>query len=72
MRRRRERRCALAGLVDVGVGLLGCRTVGSAVNRLLVENADDIERSTGHRLRVVRALVKDVEERAQLPPSPEC
>jgi homoserine dehydrogenase len=32
---------------------------------LLVENADDIERATGHRLRVVRALVRDpAKERA--------
>ena len=33
-------------------------TVGSAVDRLLAENADEIERATGH-LRVVRALVRD-------------
>ncbi|HEU5264160.1 MAG TPA: homoserine dehydrogenase, partial [Gaiellaceae bacterium] len=44
---------------EVGVGLLGYGTVGAAVHRLLVENADDIERATGHRLRVVRALVRD-------------
>ena len=49
----------LAHAVEVGVGLLGYGTVGAAVNRLLVENADDIERATGHRLRVVRALVRD-------------
>ena len=49
------------------VGLLGYGTVGSAVNRLLVENAEDIERATGHRLRVVRALVRDVEQGARLP-----
>ena len=48
--------------VEVGVGLLGYGTVGSAVDRLLVENADDIERATGHRLRVVRALVRDAEK----------
>jgi len=35
--------------VDVGVGLLGYGTVGSAVNRLLVENADDIERALVER-----------------------
>ncbi len=46
----------------MGVGLLGYGTVGAAVNRLLVENADDIERATGHRLRVVRALVRDPEK----------
>ncbi len=45
--------------VDVGIGLLGYGTVGSSVNRLLVEGADEIERATGHRLRVVRALVRD-------------
>jgi homoserine dehydrogenase len=45
--------------VDVGVGLLGYGTVGAAVDRLLVESGDDIERATGHRLRVVRALVRD-------------
>ena len=45
--------------VDVPVALLGYGTVGSAVDRLLAENADEIERATGHRLRVVRALVRD-------------
>jgi homoserine dehydrogenase len=45
--------------VDVGVGLLGYGTVGSAVSRLLAERADEIERATGHRLTVVRALVRD-------------
>jgi homoserine dehydrogenase len=48
--------------VDVPVALLGYGTVGAAVDRLLVENADDIERATGHRLRVVRALVRDPEK----------
>jgi homoserine dehydrogenase len=45
--------------VDVPVALLGYGTVGAAVDRLLSENADDIERATGHRLRVVKALVRD-------------
>ena len=45
--------------VDVGVALLGYGTVGSSVHRLLVESGDEIERATGHRLRVVRALVRD-------------
>ena len=48
--------------VDVPVALLGYGTVGAAVNRLLVESADDIERATGHRLRVVKALVRDIEK----------
>src|SRR6266545_4794695 len=54
--------------VDVPVALLGCGTVGSAVDRLLREQAADIERATGHRLRVVRALVRDpAKERGGVP-----
>ncbi len=45
--------------VDVPVALLGYGNVGSAVDRLLTEGAEEIERTTGHRLRVVRALVRD-------------
>ncbi len=45
--------------VDVPVALLGYGTVGVAVHRLLSEQGDEIERATGHRLRVVRALVRD-------------
>ena len=59
----------------------GYGTVGAAVNRLLVESADEIERATGHRLRVVRALVRDAGEGAGVrgrrtacsrPTSPPC
>jgi homoserine dehydrogenase len=54
--------------IDVPVALLGYGTVGSAVDRFLNEGAADIERATGHRLRVVRALVRDVEkERERVP-----
>ena len=53
--------------VDVGIGLLGYGTVGSAVNRLLSESGDQIERATGHRLRVVRALVRDPEKERTFP-----
>ena len=45
--------------VDVPVALLGYGTVGAAVHRLLEEQGEEIERATGHRLRVVRALVRD-------------
>src|SRR5438105_1768515 len=55
------------GSVDVPVALLGYGTVGSAVNRLLTESADDIERATGHRLRVVRALVRDTGKERDYP-----
>jgi homoserine dehydrogenase len=53
---------ASGGSVDVPVALLGYGTVGSAVAQLLSEGADDIERATRHRLRVVRALVRDPEK----------
>ena len=56
--------------VDVPVALLGYGTVGAAVNRLLTENADDIERVTGHRLRVVRALVRDPDKARGFPTEP--
>jgi homoserine dehydrogenase len=54
--------------VDVPVALLGYGTVGAAVNRLLVEGAEEIERATGHRLRVVRALVRDAAKEREFPP----
>jgi homoserine dehydrogenase len=60
----------VSAAVDVPVALLGYGTVGSAVHRLLENGADDIARATGHRLRVVRALVRDLErERAHTPDS---
>jgi homoserine dehydrogenase len=56
--------------VDVQVALLGYGNVGSAVARLLAESAEDIERATGHRLRIVRALVRDPQrERRHVPDS---
>jgi homoserine dehydrogenase len=55
-------------VIDVPVALLGYGTVGSAVDRLLSQSADDIERATGHRLRVVKALVRDTSrERPYVP-----
>ena len=54
--------------VDVPVALLGYGVVGSAVDRLLEEGGEEIERATGHRLRVVRALVRDTaKERPRRP-----
>src|SRR5438876_560118 len=53
--------------VDVPVALLGYGTVGAAVNRLLTESAEDIERATGHRLRVVKALVRDAGKERDYP-----
>lgn len=53
--------------VDVGVALLGYGTVGAAVSRLLAESGEEIERATGHRLRVVRALVRDLGKERSFP-----
>ena len=57
--------------VDVGVGLLGYGTVGSAVSRMLAESRDEIERATGHRLTVVRVLVRDPAREREFAPEPE-
>jgi homoserine dehydrogenase len=57
--------------VDVPVALLGYGTVGAAVHRLLDESADEIERATGHRLRVVRALVRDLSRERAHAAAPE-
>jgi homoserine dehydrogenase len=57
-------------VTDVPVALLGYGTVGAAVDRLLSENAGDIERATGHRLRVVKALVRDAGRERQFAPDP--
>ncbi|MFO7571156.1 MAG: homoserine dehydrogenase [Gaiellaceae bacterium] len=46
--------------VDVPIALLGYGTVGEAVHRLLTETGAEIERVTGRRLRVARALVRDL------------
>jgi homoserine dehydrogenase len=54
--------------IDVGVALLGYGTVGAAVARMLDESGDEIERATGHQLRVVRALVRDVGRERAFPP----
>ena len=56
--------------VDVPVALLGYGTVGAAVHRLLEESADEIERATGHRLRVTRALVRDTSKERGFSPEP--
>ena len=54
--------------VDVPVALLGYGTVGSAVARLLADSAEDIERATGHRLRLVHALVRDADKEREFQP----
>jgi len=56
--------------VDVPVALLGYGTVGAAVHRFLTEQGDEIERATGHRLRVTRALVRDPVRERGFEPGP--
>jgi len=56
--------------VDVPVALLGYGTVGAAVHRLLEEQGEEIERATGHRVRVVRALVRDASKERGFEPAP--
>src|SRR5207302_4548767 len=57
-RRRRDRAVTetrpAAAAADLGIGLLGCGTVGSAVVRLLQTNGEDIRRRTGTGLRLAR------------------
>ena len=63
-------RARVQASVDVPVALLGYGTVGAAVHRLLAEQGDEIERATGHRLRVVRALVRDPGRERGFDPGP--
>ena len=56
--------------VDVPVALLGYGTVGASVHRLLEESADEIERATGHRLRVTHALVRHTSKARTFSPEP--
>jgi homoserine dehydrogenase len=55
---------------EVQIGLLGYGCVGSAVDRLLHEQADAIEQTTGLRLRVTRALVRDLGKPRAFSPRP--
>ena len=43
-------------MTEIKIGLLGYGTVGSAVDRLLTESETSIERVTGRKVRVGRAL----------------
>jgi len=54
----------------VRVGLLGAGTVGSAVIRLLADQADDIAMRAGVRIEVARVAVRDTTKHrdAELPP----
>ena len=56
---------------SVGVGLLGCGNVGSAVFELIGERGADIAARTGAELRVVRVGVRDVSKSRAVSLAPE-
>ncbi|MBM3664481.1 MAG: homoserine dehydrogenase, partial [Actinobacteria bacterium] len=45
----------------IRIGMLGCGTVGQGVLRILHETSGTIERATGHRIEVVKVLVRDLQ-----------
>ncbi len=52
--------------ITVGIGMLGCGTVGSTVARILTEHQTDLERRTGLRLELRRVLVRDPRKRRSI------
>jgi homoserine dehydrogenase len=55
----------------IRVGQLGCGIVGSAVLRMLADDADDIERRIGARLEVTRVAVRNAAKERDVPPGTE-
>ena len=51
----------------VGIGMLGCGTVGEAVVRLLERHRDDIARRAGCRLEIRRVAVRDLDKERAVP-----
>ncbi len=51
----------------VGIGMLGCGTVGQGVVRLLERHSDDIARRAGCRLEVRRIAVRDLDRARDVP-----
>jgi homoserine dehydrogenase len=52
---------------DIGVGIIGIGTVGAGVVQVLQENAGEIERRLGARLKLVRVADKDIESDRGVP-----
>lgn len=52
---------------DIGVGIIGIGTVGAGVVQVLQENAGEIQRRLGARLRLVRVADKDIESDRGVP-----
>lgn len=55
---------------EIRVGVLGCGNVGAAVIRLLDEDAEEIARRAGCRLRVSRVAVRDPTKTRDVPLDP--
>jgi len=52
---------------EIGVGLLGCGIVGSAVARILVANADEIAERSGAHLVIRRVAVRSLSKERNVP-----
>lgn len=52
---------------EIGVGIIGIGTVGAGVVQVLQENAPEIERRLGARLKLVRVADKDIESDRGVP-----
>src|SRR5262245_13014592 len=55
---------------ELGIGLLGCGTVGGAVIRLLQANAEQIRHRTGVAFRLAAVAVADQSKPSDLPLEP--
>ena len=55
----------------IGIGMLGCGTVGAATIRLLHDHADDIAMRAGCRVQVTRVAVRDPERERDVPLPPD-
>jgi len=52
---------------EIGIGLLGCGIVGSAVTRILAANADEIKERSGAHLAVKRVAVRSLAKERDVP-----
>jgi len=52
---------------QVNIGLLGCGTIGSGVFHLMQKNKAELAEAAGRPLRIVRILVKDLDESRPFP-----
>ena len=52
-------KCLMSDVTTIGLGLVGCGTVGSGVVRILQSSADLLQRQAGKRLILRRIVVRD-------------